>query len=179
MKNLTIEMKWALIFALMGIVWMGLERMAGLHSTHIDKHPIYTNLVAIPAIAIYVFALLEKRRNFYNGFMSYKQGFITGLIITVFVAALSPLTQYITSTIISPEYFPNVIKYVVTNGQMTLVEAENYFNLKKYMMQAAIGALIMGIITSAIVAIFTKKKPKTVQSQAVFTPNNPDLANTY
>lgn len=157
MKNVKIEIKWALIFAMMGLLWMWFEKICGLHAEHIEKHAIYTNFVAIPAILIYVLALLDKRKNFYKGVMSYKQGFISGLIITVIVALLSPLTQYITSTIISPEYFPNVIKYVVEHGQLTQKEAEAMFNLKLYMIFSMVGALIMGLITTAIVAIFTRR----------------------
>ena len=64
----------------------------------------------------------------------------------------------IISNIITPEYFPNIIEYSVGEGMMTLEEAENYFSLGSYIMQGSIGALIMGIITSAIVAFFIKKK---------------------
>ncbi len=158
MKNLKIEIKWAIIFAIVGLLWMLGEKLAGLHDKHIDKHATYSFLFSIPAIAVYVFALLDKRKNFYHGSMTYKQGFITGLIISIFVAILSPLTQYITSTIITPEYFPNVIDYTVGKGQMTQEAAENYFNLQSYIIQGLIWSLGMGVVTSAIVAIFVRKK---------------------
>jgi hypothetical protein len=158
MKKFNIEIKWAIRFAITLLLWMVLEKMVGLHDQHIDKHMIYTNFFAIPAIAIYVFALLDKRKNFYGGVMTYAQGFIAGLIITIIVAALSPLTQYITSVYITPEYFPNVIDYVVSHDQMTQEAAEKQFNLQSYIFQGFIGTLVMGIVTSAVVAIFTKKK---------------------
>ena len=157
MEKIKIEIKWALIFVVMSLVWMFIEKWSGLHSTHIDKHPIYTNLIAIPAIAIYVFALLDKRKNFYAGKMTYKQGLIAGLIITGMVTLLSPLTQYLTATVITPEYFPNAIQHAVDSGYLDQAKAEAFFNLKNYMIQAAIGAPVMGILTSAIVAIFTRK----------------------
>jgi len=158
MKKIKIEIKWAIIFVVMTLIWMILEKLAGLHDEHIDKHPIYTNFIAIPAIAIYVFALLDKRKNFYKGEMTYKQGFITGLIITAIVTFLSPLTQYITSTVITPEYFPNMISYSVETGKLTQEAAKEYFNLKNYLLEVIIGTPIMGILTTAIVAIFTRKK---------------------
>lgn len=158
MKKYSIELKWAVIFAGMSLLWMLLERLAGLHSTHIDKHPIYTNFIAIPAIAIYVFALLEKRRKDYNGVMTWKQGFISGLIITLIVTVLSPLTQVITAEIITPDYFSNAIEYAVSNGKLTRAAAEQYFNLGSYIVQGLIGAPVMGIVTSAVVALFVRKK---------------------
>ena len=163
MKNVKIEIKWALVFCVMMLLWMLLERLAGLHSQHIDKHPIFTNFIAIPAIATYVFALLDKRKNFYGGVMTYMQCFVSGLIITVIVTVLSPLIQYITSTIITPDYFSNVIKYSVSEGKMTKEAAEEYFNLKSYIVQGLIGTPIMGMITTAIVSIFTKRKNKNTE----------------
>jgi len=158
MNKFKIEIKWALIFVAMALLWMLLERLTGLHSERIDMHPIYTNFIAIPSIAIYVLALMDKRKNYYQGIFSYKQGLVTGLIITGFVTVLSPMSQYITSTIISPDYFANVIKYSVSGGKITQEAAENYFNLKSYIVQGLIGAPIMGLITSSIVAIFTRRK---------------------
>ncbi len=160
MNKYRIEIKWALIFVVMMLLWMTLEKLLGFHDTHIDKHAIATNLIAIPAIAIYVFALLDKRNSFYDGFMSYKQGFITGLIITLIVTLFTPLIQYITSTIITPDYFTNMIEYSVSEGKMEQGEAEDFFNLHNYMIQATIGAPIMGLLTTVIVAFFTKKKNK-------------------
>ena len=90
--------------------------------------------------------------------MTYKQGVIVGIIITIFVTILSPLTQFITSTIITPEYFPNVIDYSVNQGIMTAEDAKNAFNLKSYTIQSTIGAFVMGVITTVIVAFFTKSK---------------------
>jgi len=158
MKKFTIEIKWGIIFALVSLLWMVLEKTLGWHDELIEKHAIYTNFFAIPAILVYVFALVDKRKNYYSGKMSWLQGFLAGIGITVVVAILSPLTQYITSTIITPEYFPNVIEATVELGKMTREEAEKYFSLQNYIVQSVIGAIIMGVVTSAIVALFVKKK---------------------
>lgn len=159
MKNLKIEIKWAIIFSAIGLLWMLLEKLVGLHSTHIDKHMYLTNLFAIPAIIVMVLALKDKKKDFYAGEMTYKQGLISGIILSVFIALLSPLTQWITSTIITPEYFPNVIAYSVETGyHKSIEEVEAYFNLKNYIVQSTIGALIMGILTTAIAMIFIRSK---------------------
>jgi len=41
---------------------------------------------------------------------------------------------------------------------MTQIEAENYFNLKSFITEVLIATPMMGIVTTAIVAIFTRKK---------------------
>ncbi len=159
MNTIKIEIKWALIFSIMGLLWMVLEKALGWHDEHIDQHMYLTNLFAIPAIIVMVLALKDKKKNFYSGRMSYMDGFKSGLILSLIIAALSPLTQYITSTIITPDYFANAIKASVELGYFaTTAEAEANFNLENYMMQGAIGALIMGVVTVAIAMIFIRSK---------------------
>ena len=104
-------------------------------------------------------ALKDKKKNFYDGQMNYKQGLISGIILSVIIALISPLTQWITSYVITPEYFPNVIKRSLEIGYFkTTAEAEANFNYKNYAIQGAIGALVMGIITTAITMIFIRTK---------------------
>jgi len=158
MEKIKIEIKWGIIFVLVAIAWMSLEKLSGLHDTYIDKHPIYTNLFAIPAIAVYVLALSDKKKNYYGGQMTYKQGFISGLVITAVVFIINPLTQVIISKVITPDFFSNAIRYSVEHNLKTQQEAESYFNLKSYIIQGAIGTPIMGIVTSAIVAFFTRTR---------------------
>ncbi len=159
MKNFKIEVKWAFIFIGSLLLWMLLERLIGLHDKHIDKHQYLTMLYSLVAIALYVLAFLDKRKNFYKGLMTYKQGFITGLIITIIVTIFTPLTQWIISSVITPDYFKNVIQYSVETGyHKSVADAEAQFNLINYIIQSTIGALIMGIVTTAIVAIFTRRK---------------------
>jgi hypothetical protein len=157
MNRYKIEIKWAFLFLGMMLTWMVLERLAGLHSINIEKHAVFTNFIAIPAVAIYVLALLDKRSTDYGGTMTYKQGFMAGLIITIIVTIFSPLIQILTSTVISPDYFANMIEYSVQEGKMTQQEAEDFFNLQSYLVQVLIGTPFMGLITTAIVALFTKK----------------------
>ncbi|NVK50180.1 MAG: DUF4199 domain-containing protein [Cyclobacteriaceae bacterium] len=158
MKNLRIEIKWAIIFVLMTLLWMLFEKSMGWHDEGIADHASYTNLYAIPAILVYVFALLDKKKNYFGGHMTYKQGFMSGIVITIIVAILSPLNQYLISTYITPEYFANVIEYSVSNGVMEQTEAEAYFSLKNYMLISVIGALLMGLITTLVVALFVRSK---------------------
>ena len=157
MNKYIIEIKWGLIFTAVALLWMVVEKLLGWHGEKIAQHATYTNLFAIIAIAVYVFALLEKRKEL-SGVMSWKEGFVSGVIITIVVTILSPVSQWVTHQIISPEYFPNVINYVVESGNMTREAAEAFFNLNSYMVQASIGGLVMGLITSAVVALILKNK---------------------
>jgi hypothetical protein len=159
MKNSNIEIKWAIIFSIVGLLWMVLEKVSGLHDEYIDYHLYLTNLFAIPAITMMVLALKEKKAKFYQGTMTYKQGLISGLILSILIAGISPLTQYITTFFITPEYFATVIKRSVELGYYpTIEEAKANFNYENYAIQGAIGALVMGIITTAIAMLFLRSK---------------------
>lgn len=158
MNKYQTEIKWAVIFSLATLAWMFLEKTLGWHDEYIDKHAIYTNLFALVAITIYVLALLDKRKTDYHGKMNWKQGFISGIILSIVIALFSPIVQYITANTITPEYFPNAIKYIVESGKMGQETAESYFNLKSYVLQGVFGALSMGIVTAAIVAYFVRKQ---------------------
>jgi len=158
MKKHQIEIKWGIIFGLMSLLWMVLERLTGLHDQHMDQHAIYTNFVAIPAIAIYVLGLLEKRKKYYGGSMTYGQGFKAGLIITLVITLLTPLTIWLTLVLITPDFLDHASAYAVASGKMEPQAAEDYFSFGNYMVQSIIGAPIMGVLTSAIVALFTRKK---------------------
>ncbi|GAA5022510.1 hypothetical protein GCM10011506_00770 [Marivirga lumbricoides] len=161
MKNVTIEIKWAIIFTVVTLLWMLLEKLVGLHDQYLDYHIYLTNLFAIPAIIMMVLALKDKKKNFYDGQMSYKEGFIAGLLLSLFIALLSPLSQWITTYIITPDYFPNVIKHSVEMGYFeTREEAAANFNYKSYAIQSAVGALVMGVLTTAIAMIFIRSKSK-------------------
>lgn len=161
MKNIKIEFKWAIIFSLAGLLWMLLEKLAGLHGKYIDYHLYLTNIFAIPAIWIMVMALKDKKKNAYNGYMTYGQGLVSGIILSVIIALISPLTQWVTSYVITPEYFPNVIKRSVELGYFkTTAEAQANFNFKNYAVQGMIGAVMMGIVTTAVTMIFIRSKKR-------------------
>ncbi len=157
MKKLYIEFKWAIIFSIAMLAWMLLEKTLGWHGERIADHQWLTLLFAPFAILLYLLALREKRRRVYGGKMTWLQGFVSGVILSVFVALLSPLVQFITHHYITPEYFNNVIEYSVTNDLMTRSKANEYFNINNYMWQSAFGALGFGVVTAAIVAVFVRK----------------------
>jgi len=159
MKNFATEIKWGFIFIISSLLWVWFEKLFGLHDVYVAQHPLYTNLFGIVAVTIYFFALREKRLRYYNGIMTWKEGFTAGVIMTVLITLLSPLAQYITYTVISPEYFENIIAFSVENRRMTREQAEGYFSLRSYLIQATFGALVMGVVTSAIVAWFLKSAP--------------------
>lgn len=159
MHRFKLEIKWAVIFMLSLLLWMVLERAAGLHDRNIHLHQYLTMLYVIPAVWIYVLALKDIKKKFYAEAMNFTQGLVSGLIITVTVAVFSPLLQWIISYVITPDYFKNVIEYSVKTGYMeSQAAAEAHFNFKSYVYSSVLFALISGVITSLVVAFFVRTK---------------------
>lgn len=151
------EIKWGIIFVLTTLIWNFLEKSLGFHGENIAQHAVVSNFFMIPAFFIYVLGIREKRKKDLGGTMTFKQGFIAGMIITLVVTVFTPLTQYLVSTVITPDYFQNMIDYSVEIETYTQEEAENVFNLQSYMVQSTLLAPAIGAVTSLLVALFMKK----------------------
>jgi len=137
---------------------MYFEKLMGWHDVLIAKHPIFSNFFGLIAIGVYLFAIHDKRKNFFRGKMSWRQGFISGVILSIVIALLSPIGQLITHYLISPEFFENAIESSVERNAMQQKDAEAYFNLSSYIVQSIAGALMFGVVTAAIAALILKKK---------------------
>jgi hypothetical protein len=151
------EIKWGIIFVLTTLIWNFLEKSLGFHGENIAQHAVVSNFFMIPAFFIYVLGIREKREKDLGGTMTFKEGFIAGMIITLVVTVFTPLTQYLVSTVITPDYFQNMIDYSVEIETYTQEEAENVFNLQSYMVQSTLLAPAIGAVTSLLVALFMKK----------------------
>lgn len=160
MKKRKIEIKWAFIHAAMFLLWMTLEKVAGLHDRYLAQQQTFTTLILIPSILIYVLTLLDKKKNFYAGIMTYKQGFISGLLLTLFMVIISPVNQLITAYVISPDYFTNEIEYTVKKGVFTQQQAEQQFNIKNYTIISIVAGSVTGAVFSAVISFFTRSKNK-------------------
>lgn len=158
MKNYQIEIKWGVIFFAASLLWMYFEKLMGWHDVLISQHAIYTNFFGLIAIAVYLFAIHDKRKNFFQGKMSWKQGFVAGVILTIVIALLAPIGQLVTHYLISPEYFENAIEHTVAINSMKREDAEAYFSLSSYIIQSIAGALMMGVVTAAIAALILKRE---------------------
>jgi hypothetical protein len=158
MKAIRTEVKWAVLFTMMSVAWLFLEKVVGLHDKYIEQHPIFTNLFAIPAIWFYVLALKEKKKNHYKSKFTYKNAVLSGFVLTLIITLLAPLGTYISVEYISPEFFENAIKASVAMEYYTQQEAIDTFNTSNYMLQSLMFTPIFGIITTLIVSIFIRSK---------------------
>ncbi|SIO01721.1 DUF4199 domain-containing protein [Chitinophaga niabensis] len=155
MNKYKTEVKWALIFSAMAIAWAFIGKLSGMTDSRIDKLQLFNSLVLIPGFIIYLLALLDKKK---QGPQTYKQGLISGLVLTLFVTILGTLTTFISTRLISPELFPNIIRYMVNTGQMSPEQAAQQFNLSTFIITGLIAGPVTGLIFSLVAAAFTRRK---------------------
>ena len=148
------EIKFALLFSGMNILWMLGERLAGLHDVHIADHAFYTNYFVIPSILLYAVAMYQKQ-TLLGGEMSFKQGFMSGLGITMIITALTPVVQFFIHTIITPDYFSNVRVFAIEQGMKPEVAA-THFTLNSYILLSVFTGFVYGIITTIFTTIMVR-----------------------
>ncbi|SFU61719.1 Protein of unknown function [Pustulibacterium marinum] len=151
------EIKWGILFSIISILWLLLLVTLGYTSEKIEQFPTVDSLFFIIAILIYVMAFRDKRQKNGNK-LSWKQAFVSGILIGIVVMILSIPSQAFIHKIIIPDFFKNNIEYAVAHKKMTLEAAQKYFNLKSYMIQSVIFAPVAGAITGAIVGLLMKRK---------------------
>lgn len=158
MKNYQTELKWAGIFFLMYLAWMLLEHLCGLHGRHIQYQQLVSTFILLPSILIYVLALREKKRKFFQGTITFMQAFKSGMLLTLFIVVLSPVSQLITIGLISPEYFENMREFAVNQQQMPRQEAEARLSTRAFIVQSIIGGLVTGAVFSAIISLLIRSR---------------------
>ena len=158
MKNFSIEIKWALRFTLLTLAWAIGEKFIGLHDEHINNYGMCSFLFVFPAVLFFFQAINEKKKYVYNNSMTFRQGFIGGVILSFIISLLNPLAQLVIYKSITPHFFDTIIAYKVKSGYLTLEHANAHFNLKTYMIESTFIGLSKGIITGAIVSLFIRNK---------------------
>lgn len=138
-------------------LWICLEFAAGLHTSRIALHPVVTNFFAVIPIAI-LWRVLKLRRD-REGQLSWGSAIGCGMLVSAVAALLNTPTQWVFHTWVNPSYFRTMIDFAVRQGQSTRAEAEQYFNFKHYLLEGTVGPLVAGLITTAILTAFMRRRP--------------------
>lgn len=158
MTKYKIELKWAVIFFLMYLAWIALEKISGLHANLIEYQQIASVMVLVPSFLVYLLAIRDKKKRYFNNVISFRQAFLSGMILTAFIVLLSPLSQFISMRLLSPDFFTNMQKYAVASHGISEEKAISQLNLGKFIITSIFGGLVTGLIFSLIIAAFVKKK---------------------
>lgn len=160
MKNFSIEIKWALRFTLLVLAWAIGEKAIGLHDEYIENYGMYSLLFAFPAFMFYYLAIIEKKKYFYNNSITFRQGFISTIVLSAMIALVNPAAQYVIYKSVTPHFFDNMIAYKISskNYPMTMENAKLLFNLNIYMLESTFTGLSKGLIAGAIISMMIRNK---------------------
>lgn len=161
MKNFAVEIRWGIRYVFVYLAWIIGEKSLGIYSNKIDDYFLSSALFYILGFLIYCLALNEKKKDFFNNNMDWKQGTVTGFFMSIVIALLMPLCQVAIHKVIAPEFFPNMIKHALASGRNKPEVVMNNFNLKAYIYQSVFFALSIGVTYSALAALFLKTKNNT------------------
>ncbi len=157
MKKISLELKWALIIGLMQLFLVLIDRLFGiLDFQSISKIAFSGIPLTIISLYLFVFALYKIKAKRYSGVMTYKDGFKSGIIITLYFLASLPLIHLLTY-LANPQYFSEAIQYAIDNNKMTLEQAQYQYSFTYYLIANIIGSAFSGILLSAIIPIFVNK----------------------
>ena len=147
--SLRIELRYAILSALILLLFLILEFVAGFQDTLIAYHP-YVSLLAfiIPAFT-YRMALIEKIEQKFGKLTLAQAGFC-GLMTTLFFCILVIPVQLAFHQLINPDFFSNMILYAIKTGKQTPEHAALFFNLKTYIIESVLGFFVVGLIISVI-----------------------------
>jgi len=150
MRKFEIEFKWAIYFVLLLLIWFYLEKILGLHDQYVKWEGLFSLLVIIPQAVVYHFALKIKKKAYYKGKITWKQAFFSGAILSLIIAGLSPIVSYTATAVISPDFMENMRQQ---SGHSIDIYSANQFATNMLF-----SLLSNGIVISAIIAIFIKRK---------------------
>ncbi len=153
MEKYKVEIKWSLLFILAYFVWLYLEKYLGYHNEKALQEPIF-NLAFTPFVfIIFLLALREKKKSIFNNSISWKEGFASGLVLSLLATITSTFAMFIFYNAISPDFFETAIS-LSKNKELAL---QNY-NLPIFVKNNIFDKLSFGVVFSALISYLIKTK---------------------
>lgn len=153
MNKYSVEIKWSLIYGVIYLLWMMLEKTLGFHSVKVLQEPLF-NLLFIPiSFIIYLLALREKKKVVFKNEIEWKEGFASGIVLSFLTTVISTTVVYLTFSFISPTFFETAID-MSKNKEV----AEFNFNLPVFVKNNIFDKLSFGVVFTAIISYIIKSK---------------------
>lgn len=157
MEKFKIEFKWASIFTAINLIWIYVEKYLGLHDEYVDFQSIVSLVMILPLCFVIYMALKQKKKDYYKGEMTWQKAFVSGALLSLLIAGLSPGPIYVMSEFVSPDFFEIAKSKAINNG---LPEdfASQLYNLDAYIKSAIMFYLAFGIMIAAVIGLIVKKR---------------------
>lgn len=159
MRNFSIEFKWASLATLAALVWMFIVKSLGFHELEKIRYEVGLQLVFnLGLVIFYWLGIRQKKKDFYNGVISWQRAFLSGLIICIMITFFFPLIQYITFNQVTPNFMEILQEAMVTQTKMSLEDAQNYATFDIFLRNGVTNNLSFGVVIIAIISYFIQTK---------------------
>jgi hypothetical protein len=171
MKQFSVEFRWAFTFLLAQTLWIMFEKTLGFHGDKIQYQPLFSMLFNFILIAIYVLAIRDKKKKIYNNQMTWQEGFVSGLMLTLIIALFTTMTEYTKHNVISPYLLEDMKDLILAENRMTVEDANNYFSFSKTLSNTIFFTISIGVLITSIVAWIMKSKELNNTNATNLTPS--------
>jgi hypothetical protein len=158
MKQFSIEFRWAFTFLLAQTLWIMLEKTLGFHDEKIQFQPLFSMLFVFVLLIIYVISLREKKAKAYNGNMTWREGFVSGLMLTLIIALFTTMTEYTKHHVISPYFLENMKALILKENKMSAENANQFFTFSNTLSQSIFYTISIGVVITSTISWIIKSK---------------------
>ncbi|RZJ70474.1 DUF4199 domain-containing protein [Flavobacterium sp.] len=159
MKKFAIEIKWGFLLSLALSASAIVEKELGLYEKPGFSFYVLSPLCFAPIGLLFYFLFYrEKEKAYFQGKMTWQQGFLAGTMMTAVVAVFVPIQKNIIHGVIAPELLPNTMLQKMATGKITLKEAQETTNLKNEIYSGIQLVLSSGVVASAALSLFFRTK---------------------
>jgi uncharacterized protein DUF4199 len=150
--NIKIELRYAILTALVFLLWLIIEYVVGLQDTYIVFYPLASIVMAVVIpIVTYRLALIEKLEQKY-GKLTFGQAFASGFLITIFSGILAVPVLLGFHQLINPDFLETMILYSSTHSKQSIEQVAMFFNLKNYIAESVFLTMVVGTLVSLVLA---------------------------
>lgn len=171
MRNFSIEFKWAAIATLAALIWMFIVKSLGFHDLEKIRFEVGFELIFnFILILFYWLGIRQKKKDFYDGQITWQRAFFSGLVICIMITFFYPLIQYITFNQVSPNFMETLNEALRTQTNMSAEEALKNSSFDLFLRNGVTNNLSFGVVTIAIVSYFIQTKGATTNTKTIDRP---------
>lgn len=145
------------MYVIASFIWSCIEYLSGLETTHINLHPYFvTPFYILLTAAIYILAVREKRASL-GGSITFGKAMRTGIVLSLFIFLLNPVSFYVFNTFVNPNFFTDFAQYKMQTEIITKESADAYYNFNNLLIRGSIYRFVMGIVATVLTSWFIGK----------------------
>ena len=149
--SIRIELRYAVLTSLLVLLWLIMEFEIGLQDKYVAFHPYISLLAFLIPVVTYRLAIREKIEEKY-GKLSFKQAFVSGLLMTFFCSILAVPIQIGFQKLVNPDFFETMILHAAQSGKTSPEQALAFFNLRSYIIESTLYTFLFGVVLSLVFA---------------------------